>query len=64
MEHENTNERVVTVIEAADHLRLSKAMVYRLLEQGELPCIRIGRAVRFRVSSLNRWLDQRETRPV
>jgi excisionase family DNA binding protein len=33
---------LLTVPEAADHLRISRAMVYRLMERGELDFVKIG----------------------
>ncbi len=35
-----------TPVEAAKFLRLSKAMVHKLIGEGKMPCCRYGRAVR------------------
>jgi excisionase family DNA binding protein len=35
-----------TVLEAAQFLRLSKAMVHKQIHQSKIPCKRYGRAVR------------------
>jgi len=37
----------MSVAEVARALRLSRATVYRLVEGGELPCIRIANSIRF-----------------
>lgn len=51
--------------EVAELLGLSRAMVYRLLRQGELPCVRLGRAVRVPVDRLHEWVkSQAEREPV
>ena len=35
-----------TPVEAADFLRLSKAMIHKLIAKGEIPASRFGKAVR------------------
>ncbi|MCM8794990.1 MAG: helix-turn-helix domain-containing protein [Candidatus Omnitrophica bacterium] len=47
---------VMTVSEVADYLRLNPQTVYRKAKAGELPAVRIGRAVRFRRCELETWL--------
>lgn len=39
---------LMTVVEVAALLRLHPKTVYRLVEEGKLACIRVGRSVRFR----------------
>ena len=38
--------------------------IYELIATGELPTIRIGRAVRISVSTLQKWVDTREQQGV
>jgi len=38
---------LLTVAEVARGLRVSRAMVYRLVAEGKLPHVRIGNAIRF-----------------
>lgn len=58
-------EELLTVKEAAKFLRASDATVYRLLKQGELPCIRRGkRYTRIRKSDLLAFLDKYNTRGI
>ena len=45
-------DRYYTVGDVAKLWKVSQQMVYRLAALGELPCIRIGRAVRFRPQDL------------
>ena len=47
---------VMTVSEVADYLRLNPQTVYRKAKAGELPALRIGRAIRFRRDELEQWL--------
>ena len=47
--------------QTAQYLSLSEPYLRKLKARGELPFVIVGgRAVRFRVSSLNRWIEERE----
>lgn len=50
-------ERLLTVSEVADLLRINKSTVYRMAKQGRLPATRVGRQWRFRKSVLDRLLE-------
>ena len=41
----------------AEYLQLSSRTVYRLLERGELPAVRVGGQWRFRKATVDEWLD-------
>ncbi|MBI3322885.1 MAG: helix-turn-helix domain-containing protein [Candidatus Omnitrophica bacterium] len=47
---------VMTVSEVAEYLRVNPQTVYRKAKAGELPVVRIGRAIRFRRAELESWL--------
>ena len=47
---------VMTVSEVAAYLRVNPQTVYRKAKAGELPAVRIGRAIRFRRDELESWL--------
>ena len=47
---------VMTVSEVAQYLRVNPQTVYRKAKAGELPAVRIGRAIRIRRSELDEWL--------
>ena len=47
-----------TTLEAARFLRLSKAMVHKLIENGSVPARRFGRAVRIPWSWLHRQAQE------
>jgi excisionase family DNA binding protein len=53
--------RFVTVNEVAQLMRVSKMTVYRLITQGDLPAVRIGRGYRIREEDVHRYLDSRYT---
>jgi excisionase family DNA binding protein len=54
-----TNEsrsRFVTVAEVATQLRVSNMTVYRLVQAGHLPAVRVGRSYRIREDDVDRYL--------
>ena len=51
------SERLVTARELAEVLGLSASTVLDMWERGELPGFKIGRAVRFRPSEVEAWLE-------
>jgi excisionase family DNA binding protein len=48
--------RLFRVKEVAELAAISERSVYRLAELGELPCVRIGRSVRFRQPDVERLI--------
>ncbi len=54
---------VMTVSEVAVYLRVNPQTVYRKAKAGEMPALRIGRAIRFRKTELDEWMKM-AVRPV
>lgn len=54
-------DRLWTVAEVADHIRVSNMTVYRLIKSGELPAIRVGKNYRIRGGDLFAYLDASST---
>lgn len=49
--------------QVAERLQLSKRVVYELVQDGNLPCIRVGkRVLRYREADIDQWLDERRIR--
>lgn len=48
--------RYLTVREVAGTLRVSNMTVYRLINAGQLPAVRIGKSFRLREDDVNRYL--------
>jgi excisionase family DNA binding protein len=47
--------------QAARYLSVSESYLRRLKNKGRVPYVMVGdRGIRFRVSSLNRWIEKRE----
>lgn len=56
-------DRLWTVAEVAEHMRVSNMTVYRLIKAGQLPAIRVGKNYRIRGRDLSRYLDASSTAP-
>ena len=52
-------DRLLTVGEVAATMRVSNMTVYRLIKNGDLPAIRVGKNYRFRESDMNTYLSGR-----
>ena len=55
---------LLRIPEAAETLGLGRTKIYELIAIGELPTIRVGRAVRISVSTLQKWVEEREQQGV
>ena len=53
-------EKLLTVRECAELLQVHRMTIYKWVESGQLPCIRLGSRIRFRYFDLVRWLGERE----
>jgi excisionase family DNA binding protein len=61
MAQEFREARFATVNEVAMLMRVSNMTVYRLIKQGDLPAVRIGRGYRIREEDVHRYLESRYT---
>jgi excisionase family DNA binding protein len=50
--------RFLTVAEVASMMRVSKMTVYRLVHNGELPAVRVGRSFRVPEDAVHEYLRQ------
>lgn len=51
-----TSPHVMTVDEVAAYLRIPRSSVYKLAQQGRLPCQKAGRRWRFSRKAVDAWL--------
>lgn len=51
----------LTVKEVADYIGVSKDLVYKLVREKEIPAVRIGRRLVFRMESIEKWMVGKET---
>lgn len=56
-----TGSRYLTVREVASTLRVSSMTVYRLINSGSLPAVRVGKSFRLLEDDVNRYLSDRYT---
>jgi excisionase family DNA binding protein len=49
---------LLTVDEAAEILSLSPRTLSRLVRQGEIPIVRVGRLVRVRTADIHAWVER------
>jgi len=52
--------RLMTTTELAEYLRISRASVYRLVGNRQIPVSNVGRQLRFRRDAIERWLEGNE----
>ncbi len=53
--------RLMTADEVARYLRISRASVYRLVRNKEIPVSKIGQQLRFRKDVVDNWLSKKES---
>lgn len=51
--------QVLTIDEASNYLRIPLSSLYKLAQEGKIPCQKVGRHWRFRKEAIDRWLDER-----
>lgn len=49
-------EPLLTADEAAKHLRIHVKTLQKLAREGRVPCVRMGKYWRFRLSALDHWV--------
>ncbi len=55
------NPRLLRANEAADTLAISTRKLWELTNRGEIPCVRIGRLVRYDPADLQAWIERKKT---
>jgi excisionase family DNA binding protein len=56
------NDRLLTVRELAEYVRVNPFTVYRWVEQNRIPHLRVGRTVRFRLDDIDKFMRERAQR--
>jgi excisionase family DNA binding protein len=52
-------QRLLTIKEVADYLRLSKVTVYKMTRQGKIPASKIGKQWRYSESEIDFWVKKK-----
>lgn len=55
----DNDHKLLRVNEGAAFLSLSSSKVRRMIDQGELPAVRLGRAIRLQISDLQNYVAAR-----
>jgi excisionase family DNA binding protein len=58
--HPSDFEPLMRVPEVARLLNVGVSTIYRLVETHQLPCVRLGSAIRFRRSTLEKMIEAQE----
>lgn len=51
------SDEVLTIDELSSYLKISKSSLYKLVQIGRLPGVKVGKHWRFRRDTIDRWLD-------
>lgn len=52
--------KTITVAETADYIGISKEQVYKMIREGEMPGVKVGRRVLIDKHSIDRWFADQE----
>lgn len=55
-------DRMLSIAEVAEYLNISAKTVYRLIEKGELPALKVGARWRFKPEDLEAYLERQKQR--
>ena len=50
-------QEVMTVRQLADYLQLNELTIYKRVRLGEIPVVKMGRALRFKKNIIDKWLE-------
>ena len=53
---------LVKAPQAAEMLAISQRLLWSLTNRGDVPCLRIGRSVRYDVTDLRSWIESKKCR--
>jgi excisionase family DNA binding protein len=58
------DDRFLSTDEVVEYLKIPKSTIYKLTERDDLPSCKIGKQLRFRKSSLDKWLAEKEKKNI
>jgi excisionase family DNA binding protein len=47
----------LSIEEACDYLKIPRSTLYKLAQEGKIPCQKVGRHWRFLTDAIDRWLE-------
>jgi excisionase family DNA binding protein len=60
--NETLKQLLITARDAAKALSISERCLWQLTKDGAIPCVRVGRLVRYDPNDLEQWIDQAKER--
>jgi excisionase family DNA binding protein len=54
----NYSIEIMTIQETSDFLRIPLSSLYKLAQQGKIPCQKVGRHWRFHKQALEKWFEK------
>lgn len=51
---------IMSLNELSDYLRTPKSTLYKLTEAGKIPSFKVGKELRFKKISIDKWIEQQE----
>ena len=51
-------DNFMTVQQICEWLNLKRSFVYQLAGEGKVPCLRVGKLIRFRQSDMEVWVEE------
>ena len=51
-------ESIMTIGELAEYLKIPKSTVYKLAQEGKIPCQKVGRQWRFHREAIDNWIRE------
>jgi len=54
-------ERLFSIDEISKYLNIPKSTIYKLSQDKKIPSVKIGKQLRFRKSSIDKWLSEKES---
>ncbi|HUT25134.1 MAG TPA: helix-turn-helix domain-containing protein [Sumerlaeia bacterium] len=58
------DDRLLTIEEVADYLKVSPKTVYRMIQRKEIPCYKVANQWRFKWSVIQDWMESENFRPL
>ncbi|MEA3369480.1 MAG: helix-turn-helix domain-containing protein [Candidatus Ratteibacteria bacterium] len=52
------NSKLMTTKELAEYMQLNPLTVYKKVKEGDIPCVRVGRSIRFKKEQIDKWLEK------
>lgn len=59
-----TRPTLMTIDELAKYLRMKKVTIYKHAQAGKLPGFKVGSSWRFKKSTIDKWIEDRENHKV